>query len=63
MFACLPYIAAWCFSYFATSVWWFYVSRLLVGVSHALIITTVYTVEVASRDLRGTLSQLEAVLR
>ena len=34
-----------------------------VGVSHALLTTTVYTVEVASRDMRGTYSLLESVLR
>ena len=31
--------------------------------SHALVSTTVYTVEVSSKEMRGTLSVLEAVLR
>ena len=63
MFACFPYITAWLFMYFATSVWWILGARILVGVSHALITTTVYNIEIASKDLRGTLSLIEAVVR
>lgn len=36
---------------------------MLVGVSHALLTTTVYTIEVSSREMRGTYSMLESVLR
>ena len=61
--ACIPYIIAWLIIYFAQSVWWIYVARLCVGVSNALISTTVYTVEIASNDFRGSLSLFEAVLR
>lgn len=49
--------------YFAKSITWLYISRLLVGISHAFVTTTVYTVEISSRDMRGTFSLLEAVLR
>ena len=61
--ACIPYIIGWLIIYFAQSVWWIYVARLCVGVSNALISTTVYTVEIASNDFRGSLSLFEAVLR
>ena len=61
--ACFPYVFAWLFTYFATSVLWIYISRLLVGISHALVTTTVYTIEISSKDMRGTFSLLEAVLR
>ena len=63
MVASLPYFVSWTLTYFATSVHWLYASRLLVGFSHALVATTVYTVEISSRDMRGTFSLLEAVLR
>ena len=63
MVACLPYFLAWISTYFATKVLWIYISRLLVGISHALVTTTIYTIEVSSRDMRGTFSLLEAVLR
>ena len=42
---------------------WFIPSRIMVGASHALVSTTVYLVETTSRDLRGTLSLWESVLR
>lgn len=63
MFACFPYSLGWLFASVATTVNFLYVSRLLVGISHALLTTTVYTVEVASRHMRGTYSLLESVLR
>ncbi len=37
----------------ATDYKMMYMSRLLVGISHALSTTTVYTVEILSNDLRG----------
>ena len=40
-----------------------YIARLLVGVSTAIITTTVYTVEVSSKDMRGSFSLIESVLR
>ena len=63
MLACLPYLLSWILLYQASSIWWIYSSRILVGIGHALITTTVYTVEVASKDLRGSLSLFEAALR
>jgi hypothetical protein len=45
------------------SVDYLYVARLLVGVSTAIITTTVYTVEVSSKNMRGTFSLIESVLR
>ena len=63
MVACFPYFLAWLCVGFATSLPWIYISRLLVGISHAFVTTTVYTTEVSSRDMRGTFSMLESVLR
>ena len=63
MFACLPYSLSWLIVFLATSVYHLYLSRLLVGISHALLATTVYTVEISSKEMRGTYSVLESVLR
>ncbi len=63
MLGCFPYILGWLFAGMASSVSYLYISRLLVGVGHAVITTTVYTVEVASKEMRGSYSLLEAVLR
>ena len=63
MFACLPYSLGWLMVFMSTSVYHLYFSRLLVGVSHALLTTTVYTVEISSKEMRGTYSLLESVLR
>lgn len=54
---------AWIVVHFATSVWMIFLSRALVGCSNAFVATTVFTVEIASTDLRGSCSLLEAVLR
>ena len=62
-FACFPYIFGWLVAVLSTSAYHLYISRILVGVSHALLATTVYTVEVASKEMRGTYSLWEAVLR
>jgi len=63
MFSCLPYTLAWIATAVATGAWELYLSRVLVGVSHAIISTTVYTVEVTSKEMRGTFSMMESVLR
>ena len=62
-FACLPYTIGWLVAAVSTSATHLYISRILVGVSHALLATTVYTVEIASKEMRGTYSLWEAVLR
>ena len=61
--ACLPYIGGWLVAAFSTSAEMLYVSRIIVGISAALLATTVYTVEIASKEMRGTFSIMEAVLR
>lgn len=63
MFACFPYILAWIIVFLANSVHHLLASRLLVGISHALLTTTVFTVEISSKEMRGTYSLLESVLR
>ncbi|TRY81048.1 hypothetical protein TCAL_10367 [Tigriopus californicus] len=61
--ACVPYLLGWIMVVMATNVECLYISRVLVGISHALITTTVYTVEITSREMRGTLSLWESVVR
>ena len=62
-FACFPYMLGWITAALADGVYYLYLSRILAGISNALLTTTVYTVEVASKDMRGTYSLLESVLR
>jgi len=63
MFSCLPYTLGWVVAASARGAQELYASRVLVGVSHAIISTTVYTVEISSKDMRGTFSMFESVLR
>ena len=67
LISCLPYCLAWILAAVAPQVsahvGALYASRLLVGISHAFVTTTVFTVEISSRDMRGTYSLWEAVLR
>jgi len=63
MFSCLPYTLGWIVAAMARGAEELYTSRVLVGVSHAIISTTVYTVEISSKDMRGTFSMFESVLR
>ncbi len=63
MFTCVPYGIAWAIVSMGESVYFIYASRILVGISHALVTTTVFTVEISSRDVRATFSLMEAVLR
>lgn len=63
MFSCLPYTLGWVVAATARGAQELYASRVLVGVSHAIISTTVYTVEISSKDMRGTFSMFESVLR
>ncbi len=63
LFSCFPYFAGWLICSRATAVGHLYVSRVLVGVSHALVTTSVYLVEIASKEMRGTFSLWESVLR
>jgi len=63
MFSCLPYTLGWVVTAMARGAEELYASRVLVGVSHAIISTTVYTVEISSKDMRGTFSMFESVLR
>lgn len=63
MLGTFPYIIAWALAAAAHSVSFLYISRVLVGVGHAMVTTTIYTVEIASRDMRATFSLWESVLR
>ena len=63
MFACLPYTLGWVSTSMAKSIHILYLSRILVGISHALLTTSVYTVEISSKEMRGTYSLWESVLR
>lgn len=63
MLCCFPYFLSWLLTTLATNHEILYLARILVGVSHALLSTSVYTIEVSSTDMRGTYSVLESVLR
>ena len=53
--ACVPYIIGWILVCLATNIWYIYVSRLLVGSSHAFILTSIYAVEISTKDnMRAT---------
>ena len=53
--ACVPYIIGWILVCLATNIWYIYVSRLLVGSSHAFILTSIYAVEISTNDnMRAT---------
>ena len=55
---------AWLITVFLSyNISWLILSRLLVGIGHALISTTVYTTEITSKDLRATLTLWEVVMR
>ena len=57
--ACIPYILGWIITIWASSVWLVYLSRLIVGASHALLTTSVYAVEITSKDMRARMSFFE----
>jgi len=63
MFSCIPYTIGWLAAALATCANHLYVSRIFVSVSHAFICTTVYTIEISSKELRGSFSVLESVVR
>ena len=61
--SCLPYLASWLLLSAPRSVGYLYGARVLDGVATALVSTSVYAEEVASKELRGTLNSLQIVLR
>ena len=60
--ACIPYIIGWIITIFSSSVWVVYLSRLIVGASHALLTTSVYAVEITSKEMRARISFFEGLL-
>ena len=66
MVTCFPYLLAWVMAVIAANMHSFemlYISRLLVGVGHGLVSTTIYTVEVVRKEYRGSFSIFEGVQR
>jgi len=63
MLGCLPYCAGWLLTALASSVLYLYSARFLVGIGHAVVSTSIYTVEVTSTDMRAPLSLIESVVR
>ena len=61
--SCLPYIINWICVSAASDVWFLYAARVMVGLSNAFVATSVYTIEVASVQLRASLSMVEPVFR
>jgi predicted MFS family arabinose efflux permease len=59
----IPYVGAWLTTAFAYNIWMIYASRFMIGISHAFLVTSIYTVEIASNNMRGTLSLIEEVCR
>lgn len=57
-FCCIPYLVSWLLTAFATNYYMIYAARILVGVSYAIISTSVYTVEVTSTEMRASFSLL-----
>ena len=52
LFSCFPYSLGWICASVSDDVQSIYLSRILVGISNAVISTTVYTVEVADKERR-----------
>jgi len=59
----LPYFASWLLTAFAPSVFYLYCARFLVGVGHAVVATSIYSVEVTSTEMRASFAQIEGVVR
>ena len=63
LFTGLPYLLGWIIAIFATNIWYVYLSRLFVGTSHAFLATSIYAIEISTKDMRATFSFLEGVPR
>jgi MFS family permease len=62
-FGCLPYFFGWLLTSLSASVEYLYVARFFVGIGHAVVSTSVYTIEIASDEFRGSFTAFEGVLR
>ena len=53
----------WIFAIFAENIWMIYLSRLFVGASHAMLTTSIYAIEITSKEMRASCSFFEGVPR
>jgi len=63
MIACLPYCSGWLLTGFGTSVLYLYGARLMVGMGHGIALSSVYTLEVTSTEMRASFSLIESIVR
>jgi len=63
MFACLPYCASWLLTAYASSLIYLYSARFLVGIGHAAVLPSIYTVEVTSTEMRASFTLIETVVK
>ena len=60
---CVPYIIGWIIASFSSNVWIIYLSRLFVGASHAMLTTSIYAIEITTKDTRAAFNFFEGVPR
>ena len=58
---CIPYIIGWVIAILSSNVASLYLSRLAVGASHALLTTSVYSIEITTKEMRATFSFFEGM--
>ena len=60
---CVPYIIGWITASFSMNVWLIYLSRLFVGASHAMLTTSIYAIEITTKETRAAFTFFEGVPR
>ena len=60
---CVPYIIGWIIASFSMNVWLIYLSRLFVGASHAMLATSIYAIEITTKETRAAFNFFEGVPR
>jgi len=63
MFVSIPYCASWLLMAFASSVLELYSARFLAGIGSAVVMSSIYTVEVTSTEMRASFSLTESAVR
>ena len=60
---CLPYTIGWIIASISSNVWLIYLSRLFVGASHAMLTTSIYAIEITTKETRAAFNFFEGVPR
>merc|ERR1712156_29590 len=63
LLACPPILLAWVSIACATSLPFIYISRFLVGIGNGILLSSVYSVEIASPEKRGAVVMVELIFR